>query len=134
MGSRTQVTQCWDGMECSRDCAGMLTWSYCRGNRTNFTASVLNVLPHPAPPSLKRPDQVRLAGSNWHGLRTSAPVGPTDVTFPFGGNIETREKRTLSPRTKGGPLLSLLPVFGNLWQLFPFKHMTIKSLRVPMPD
>lgn len=47
-----------------------------------------------------------------------------------GGNIETKEA-TPSLKTKEGRLLNLPLVFGNLWPPFQFKHMTIKSLRVP---
>lgn len=53
------------------------------------------------------------------------------AAFPlFGGNIKTRETTPTLQTNRKRPYLLL--VFGNLWQPFQFKHMTIKSLRVPM--
>lgn len=70
---------------------------------------------------------------NRHSPDVSALSGLAAGFSPFDGNIERREA-TPTLMTKEGPLLNLRLVFGNLWRPFQFKHMTIKSLRVPMPN
>lgn len=40
---------------------------------------------------------------NWHSPRASALVVPTDVTFPFGGNIETRENSLTQNKRRPPP-------------------------------
>lgn len=62
-----------------------------------------------------------------HGPAMLALRGAVDwLPTHSGGNIETKEA------TSG--LLNLHLVSGNLWPPLRFKHMTIKSLRVPMPN
>lgn len=57
--------------------------------------------------------------AHWHGPHAFAPVRPTDVTFPFGGNIETREN-SLHPQQKAAPSSACslsLEICGNCFHL-----------------